>query len=48
MFSNTGLCALYYNDDTHLEEAQQLVEDAFRISAKEPQQRDLVIDLIQG
>ncbi len=48
VFSNTGLCALYYNDDTHLEEAQQLVEDAFRISAKEPQQRDLVIDLIQG
>ncbi len=48
VFSNTGLCALYYNDETNLEEAQQLVEDAFRISANEPQPRDLVIDLIQG
>lgn len=48
VFNNTGLCALYYNDDTNLEEAQQLVEDAFRISAQPPQSRDLVIDLIQG
>lgn len=48
VFNNTGLCALYYNDDTNLEEAQQLVEDAFRISAQPPQEQELVIDLIQG
>ena len=48
VFNNTGLCSLYYNDDTNLEEAQQLVEDAFRISSMEPQQRNLVIDVIQG
>lgn len=48
VFSNTGLCALYYNDEANLEEAQELVEGAFRISATEPQPRELVIDLIQG
>ncbi len=48
VFDNTRLCALYYNDDTNIEEAQQLVEDAFRISTQEPAPRDLVIDLIQG
>ncbi len=48
VFSNTGLCAIYYNDDANLEEAQQLVEGAFRISAQEPPARELVIDLIQG
>lgn len=42
-----GLCALYYTSDTHLEEAVQLVEDAFRLSANPPEPRDLVIDLVQ-
>ena len=42
-----GLCALYYTDETHLAEAVQLVEDAFRLSAKQPEPRDLVLDLIQ-
>ena len=46
--NGTRLCALYYNDDTNLEEAQQLVEDAFRISTRTPEPRDLVLDLIQG
>ena len=48
VFDNTRLCALYYNDETNLEEAQQLVEDAFRISTEAPPERNLVIDLIQG
>lgn len=48
VLTGSRLCALYYNDETNLEEAQQLVEDAFRISATEPEPRDLVLDLIQG
>ena len=48
VLNGTRLCALYYTDEANLEEAQQLVEDAFRISFKEPQPRDLVLDLIQG
>lgn len=42
-----GLCALYFTDDTHLAEAEQLVEDAFRLSSNPPEQRDLVLDLVQ-
>ena len=42
-----GLCALYFTDDTHLAEAEQLVEDAFRLSSNQPEQRDLVLDLVQ-
>ncbi len=48
VLAGSRLCALYYNSDENLEEAQQLVEDAFRISATEPEARDLVLDLIQG
>lgn len=48
VLNGTRLCSLYYNDEANLEEAQQLVEDAFRISTKEPEPRDLVLDLIQG
>lgn len=42
-----GLCALYYTDQTHLAEAVQLVEDAFRLSASPPEPRELVLDLVQ-
>lgn len=45
--ANQGLCALYYTDDANLAEAVQLVEDAFRLSAKQPEPRDLVLDLVQ-
>ena len=48
VLNGTRLCSLYYNDSTNLEEAQHLVEDAFRISTNEPEPRDLVLDLIQG
>jgi thymidine phosphorylase len=41
------LCALYYTDETHLAEAIQLVEDAFRLSAHPPESRNLVLDLVQ-
>ena len=45
--AGSGLCALYYTDDANLAEAVQLVEDAFRLSANQPEVRDLVLDLVQ-
>ena len=45
--AGSRLCALYYTDDTKLAEAEQLVEDAFRLSARPPEPRDLILDLVQ-
>ena len=47
MAAGSRLCALYYTDETRLSEAVQLVEDAFRISATQPEPRNLVLDLVQ-
>ena len=41
------LCTLYYNEDTHLEEATQMVEDAFRIATAPPEPRPLIYEIIQ-
>jgi pyrimidine-nucleoside phosphorylase len=41
------LCGIYYNSDTHLEEASQMVEDAFHIAAAAPEARPLVYEVIQ-
>ena len=41
------LCALYYTEETRLQEAIQLVEDAFRLSSIQPEPRDLALDLVQ-
>jgi pyrimidine-nucleoside phosphorylase/thymidine phosphorylase len=41
------LCALYYTEETHVPEAVQLVEDAFRLSANQPEPRELILDLVQ-
>jgi pyrimidine-nucleoside phosphorylase/thymidine phosphorylase len=41
------LCSIYYNADTHLEEASQTVEDAFRISATAPEAPTLIYEVIQ-
>ena len=45
--AGSQLCALYYTDDTKLAEAEQLVEDAFRLSAQPPETRDLILNLVQ-
>lgn len=42
-----SLCALYYTEEGRLGESIQLVEDAFRISANVPEERQLIVDLIQ-
>ncbi len=41
------LCALYYTSETGLQDAVQLVEDAFRLSSTQPKPRDLALDLVQ-
>jgi pyrimidine-nucleoside phosphorylase/thymidine phosphorylase len=40
------LCRLYYTADEHVEEAAQLIEDAFRISAQAPEERELILEVV--
>ncbi len=40
------LCRLYYTREDHVEEAADLVEDAFRISAQKPDERELILEVV--
>ncbi|HLX43455.1 MAG TPA: thymidine phosphorylase [Bryobacteraceae bacterium] len=40
------LCRLYYTSEEHVEEAAQLVEDAFRISGTVPEERELILEVV--
>ena len=40
------LCRLYYTSEEHVDEAAQLVEDAFRISAQAPEARELILEVV--
>ncbi len=40
------LCRLYYTKEDHVEEAAELVEDAFRISAQRPDERELILEVV--
>ena len=40
------LCRLYYTSEEHVEEAAQQVEDAFRISATPPEERELILEVV--
>jgi pyrimidine-nucleoside phosphorylase len=40
------LCRLYYTGEEHVEEAAQLVEDAFRISSGAPEERELILEVV--
>jgi pyrimidine-nucleoside phosphorylase/thymidine phosphorylase len=40
------LCRLYYTSDEHVEEAAQMVEDAFRISSTPPDERELILEVV--
>ena len=40
------LCRLYYTQEESLEEAADLVEDAFRISGVKPEQRELILEVV--
>ena len=41
------LCSIYYNEEDHLEEATQMVEDAFHISSTPPETRPLIFEVLQ-
>ena len=45
--SGERLCTIYYNEETNLEEASQMVEDAFHISATAPEARTLIYEVLQ-
>ncbi len=40
------LCRLYYTNEEHVEEAAQLVEDAFRIAGSAPDERELILEVV--
>ncbi|MDX1983924.1 MAG: thymidine phosphorylase [Bryobacteraceae bacterium] len=40
------LCRLYYTKEINVEEAAELVEDAFRISATQPDERELILEVV--
>ncbi|MFB3826222.1 MAG: thymidine phosphorylase [Bryobacteraceae bacterium] len=40
------LCRLYYTKEDRVEEAAEVVEDAFRISAQRPEDRQLILEVI--
>ena len=40
------LCRIYYTADEHLEEASELVEDAFKISQQPVEERDLILEVV--
>jgi pyrimidine-nucleoside phosphorylase len=40
------LCRIYYTADEHLEEAAELVEDAFKISQQPVEERELILEVV--
>jgi len=40
------LCRLYYTNEENLDEAAELVEDAFRISGARPEERELILEVV--
>ena len=40
------LCRLYYTREDGVEEAAEMVEDAFRISAQKPDERELILEVV--
>jgi pyrimidine-nucleoside phosphorylase len=40
------LCRVYYTRDEHVDEASSEIEDAFRISAQPPEERELILEVV--
>lgn len=40
------LCRLYYINEERVEEAAEMVEDAFRISSQKPEDRELILEVV--
>jgi pyrimidine-nucleoside phosphorylase len=45
MDSGAILCRIYYTNDAQVEEAAEMVEDAFRISQTPPEERELILEV---
>jgi pyrimidine-nucleoside phosphorylase len=46
MESGGVLCRIYHTSEEHLEEAEQMVEDAFKISSNPPDERQLILEVV--
>jgi pyrimidine-nucleoside phosphorylase len=44
--SGSILCRLYYTSEDNLDEAAELIEDAFRISQQPTEERDLILEVV--
>jgi len=44
--ADSVLCRVYYTKDERLEDAAELVEDAFRISSNPPEERELILEVV--
>ena len=44
--AGTVLCRLYYTSEERLEDAAQMVEDAFRIAQSAPDERSLILETV--
>ena len=40
------LCRLYYTKEDNVEEAAEMVEDAFRVSGQKPDERELILEVV--
>src|SRR6266542_979487 len=40
------LCRLYYTKEDHVDEAADMVEDAFRVSGTKPDERELILEVV--
>ncbi|HVP47444.1 MAG TPA: thymidine phosphorylase [Bryobacteraceae bacterium] len=40
------LCRLYYTSEEHVEEAAEMVEDAFRVSQQKAEERELILEVV--
>jgi thymidine phosphorylase len=40
------LCRLYYTKEDRVEEAAEMVEDAFRVSGQKPEERELILEVV--
>jgi thymidine phosphorylase len=40
------LCRLYYTKEDRVEEAAEMVEDAFRVSGQKPDERELILEVV--
>lgn len=44
--ADSVLCRVYYTKEDRLEDAAELVEDAFRISSSPPEERELILEVV--